>query len=275
MSTLTWLHTMARMARPAPPASGDLARPGGAGAAWPPLVAGLDPITAPDDPETIVAATLTARRSDTDAETRLLWGRYAYRAAQRLWGGACPATIGIGRVYEQVLAAQDLSFDAVRVCEQRLAACEPGTDVGRALTSGCELAVALHRDGQCEQAEQQSRIGLRQWQASPHGYYGHAAVVLLTAAAVRAGCGQHRAAARVLTDDAAHLADLDPACRHAAAGWLATVTITHPHRCGATPPAPPASGTLEQQQRQWLATLETLPAAARPGAAHAEPRMAS
>ena len=158
-------------------------------------------------------------------------------------------------VYQRVLTEQALTFDAVRVCEERLAADELSGDTQREMTSRCRLAVALHRDGQCDLAGAQVRAVLRRWYASPHSY-GHAEMVLLAAAGVHAGCGRTGEAVQVLIRDGAYLAHLDAACRQLAAGWLATVVRTHPGWCGAPRDPDRRHTTLGSEREGWLAVLD-------------------
>ncbi|XVU24263.1 hypothetical protein ACQPZJ_44715 [Actinoplanes sp. CA-054009] len=228
-----------------------------AGPAAPAPAAGLtgwDPITAPDDPDLIAAALAYGRRIDADPEQALLWGRYAYQAAGRGWGSTHEVTIVAGQVYQDVLACQGLTFDAARVVKQRIAAYQQAGDPVQELFSRSAYAVALHRDGQCELAAEQTRIVLKQWRSSPYRY-GDPATVLVSAAAVRAGCGQVNAAVELLHRDAPHLADMRPEDVRTAATWLAVVAATHPHWCGNTPPAPVPTGGFAEHYAFWLAAL--------------------
>ncbi|WP_250002122.1 hypothetical protein [Actinoplanes sp. M2I2] len=248
MSTLGWLRSVMRLVEPRAVASSVRAATG------PPAgVAGLDPITAPADPEVIAAAIIRARQSGADAESRLLWGRFAYRAAVRRWGLLHPVSVRAGSVYQRVLTEQALTFDAVRVCEQRLAADEESGDPRTALASRCRFAVALHRDGQCDLADEQIVGVLRRWHASPQGY-GQAEMVLLAAAGVYAGCGRTGQAVQALTRDGAYLAQMDARCRRLAARWLASVVRTHPRWC--TQPHNPGGQDRGGDSGNWLAVLD-------------------
>ena len=212
----------------------------------------LDPITARPDPDVIATAMAYARRPDADPEKQLLWGRYAYTAASQQWGPLHPLTLRAASIYQRVLAGQGLTFDAVRISHDRLAAFEEAGDICQALASRCRYAVALHRDGQCDLAERQITTALRQWWASPHGH-GHAATVLLAAAAVHAGCGRTTKAAQLLHRDAAHLTHLSATDRRLAAHWLAIVTHTHPAWCNYLDARPP--GSVSEHRDSWLHIL--------------------
>ncbi|MCY1141486.1 hypothetical protein OWR29_26110 [Actinoplanes sp. Pm04-4] len=251
MSTAAWLRAVTRAAQtplPPPAAVNDGDRPA--------AMAGLDPITAPADADIVAAALAHARDTSADRESRLLWGRYAYHNARTLFGDLHPAAVAASRIYQRILAEQQFTFDAVRVAQQRLHAFERARDQVQTLTSRCSYATALHRDGDCEQAEQQTALALRTWWASPHGL-GHSAMVLLSAAAIRAGCGRTRTAVTTLVDHAAHLAHLDGSCRRMAARWLATIATTHPQQCQYTSAAASPDRDVLQQQVFWLSVLQT------------------
>lgn len=229
------------------------------------VLAGLDPITAVPETHVITAAMNYARCPHAEAEPQLLWARHARTAARILWGKGHPAAMQAAVVYHDVLLRQGLTFDAVRIGEEQFEIYRELGEPTRIHAARCGLALALHRDGQCDTAQEQIRRVLRQWWASPHGY-GHATMVLLIAAAIHAGCGRPTEAAQLLTRDAAHLAHLDPADRHLAAQWLATVAGTHPSRCSLrTPAAAPAPGD-DAQPVFWLRILQP-PGALRPRSA--------
>ncbi|MCM4082224.1 hypothetical protein LXN57_32125 [Actinoplanes sp. TRM88002] len=220
------------------------------------LIAGLEPGTAGADADTVAAAVAFARNSRRDAQSRLAWARYAHHAAEQLFGQLHPVALQAGRVYQSVLAEHGHTLDAVTVARARLHVAEQAGDQVLALTSRCSYATALHRHGHCEQALRQARLCLQTWWASPHGF-GHPATVLLSAAAIHAGCGRGSAAVNVLVDDAAHLRLLDPPSRRMAARWLALVATTHHGRC-ALPTLETASGRDDRLQQQfWLSVLET------------------
>ena len=220
-------------------------------------LARLDPITAAPDPDVIAAAIVYARHRNAEPELQLVWARHAKTAAEALWGLQHPATRRVARVYHDVLVRQGLTFDAVRICEDELAIRKLGDPV-RELAARCALALALHRDGQCDTAEQQIRRALRQWWASPHGY-GNASKVLFGAAAIDAGCGRTTSSVKLLTDDAAHLAYLDTSHRDLAAMWLATVTRQHPTGCSLsrTDSPPNRSHSCPDQKAFWLRVLQS------------------
>jgi hypothetical protein len=219
-----------------------------------PDLAGLDPITAPATPQLIDAAVTYARNINVDPETALSWGRYAYQSATQLWGDSHPETISVGREYQRVLLRQGLTFEALRIAEHRHGVAVKDGDPVRELASRCSLALALHRDGQCTEAVDHTGIALRQWWASPHGY-GHADTVLVSAAAIWAGCGHPSAAIALLRRDATHLAALGETCRQYAATCLADVAATHPQWCTDTSPAP--TGSAHHHRGFWLDVLQT------------------
>ncbi|MBM2623435.1 hypothetical protein JIG36_48865 [Actinoplanes sp. LDG1-06] len=230
----------------------------------PTALATLDPVAAAADPEVIATAIVYARRASAEPEARLMWGRYAYTAAIHLWGPTHPVALRAASIYQRVVAEQGLTFDAVRVAEDRLSAYELLGDPCRELTGRCALAVALHRDGQCDLADEHITVALRAWWASPHGY-GHGPTVLLSAAAIFAGCNQLNRAAQVLIDSAAHLGQFDGTDRRQAAGWLATITATHPGRCLHGSRAGRPSDDVEAYREFWLTVLHA--AGAREGTA--------
>ena len=224
----------------------------------PDALAGLDPIIADPDPDVIAAAIVYARRRHAQAEPQLLWARYASTAARALWDKAHPAARRAAMIYHNVLARQGLTFDAVRIREDQLDIHRELGDPTRILAARCGLALALHSDKQCDTAEEQIRLVLRQWWGSPHDY-GHASMVLLVAAAIHAGCGRTAEARQLLTRDAAHLAHLDGTGRHLAAQGLATVSATHRIGCSLRTPANTPAPTDGDQRAFWLRALQPCP----------------
>ena len=224
----------------------------------PDVLVRLDPITTAPDPDTIAAAVVYARRRHAEAEPQLLWARYASTAARNLWDKAHPTAIRAATTYHNVLVSQGLTFDAVRIRQDQLDIYRELGDPTRILAARCGLALALHRDRQCDTAEEQIRLVLRQWWGSPHGY-GHASLVLLVAASIHAGCGRTTEAQQLLTRDAAHLTHLNPGDRHLAAQWLTTVAVTHPTGCSLrTPETSPVPGD-DGQRAFWLGALRPCP----------------
>ena len=241
-----WLRTLLDQAEP--PTTGHRSQ-----AAWdPPLdvLVRLDPITTAPDPDVIAAAIVYARRRHAEAEPQLLWARYASTAARTLWDKAHPTAIRASMTYHNVLIRQGLTFDAVRIRQDQLDIYRELGDPTRILAARCGLALALHRDGQCDTAEEQIRLVLRQWWGSPHGY-GHASMVLLVAASIHAGCGRTTEARQLLTRDAVHLAHLNPRDRHLAAQWLATVAVTHPTGCSLRAPETPLVPDDDARRAFW------------------------
>ena len=250
MSAQAWLLGMLQRSRieSAPTANGCESVPPG------PELASLDPATAPDDPEILALATAYARLADAEPGMRLLWGQRAYEGAARLWGAVHPTTVGAGRVYQRVLAAQGRTRDAARVCEQRLAAHVHAADPQQVLVSRSAYALALQRNGQCDQARAQTHIAVRSLRAMPCGF-SHPATVLLSAAAVYAGCGALPAAVDLVGLERHRLVHLQPRCRHLAALWLSTVMTVHPGSCRMNPRPGTPAGDQAQYHQFWLAAL--------------------
>ena len=216
----------------------------------------IDPITAPPDTELIAAAAAYARRGDGGPESRLLWGRYAYTASRTLWGFTHPVTLRMVGVFEAVLAAQQLTFDVVRLCEDRVAAYRHLDQPDQVTAARCSLVMALHRDGQCDNAEHEIADVL-QTQADGHAPARRSPSIVLSYAVVLAGCGTTGRAVCVLQDHADLLIQLTAAEVQATAGWLAATERAHhavcQHRCtGRMPP------DVAGRRLFWLAQLTNL-----------------
>jgi hypothetical protein len=216
-----------------------------------------DPVTAAPDHALIGAAIAYVRSRAGDDETRLLWSRYAYASAARLVGVRHPLWRQTATLYRTVLTAQGLTFDAVRVCEQKVAVARALGDAAHLHITRCGLASALHEDGQCELADQYSRDVLAAWTAQPGSPVAAGRGVVLTAAAIAAGCRNTPRAVRLLHRHGDVLHGLDQPGRQAAAWWLARSESTHPPRCQLQPPAP--SGESEAGREEiWACLLDRI-----------------
>ncbi|WP_213010187.1 hypothetical protein [Paractinoplanes toevensis] len=218
-------------------------------------LAGHDPITAAPDYDLIAAALTWLRGGTGDPEERLLWGRWAYRSAETLTGRLHPLWRTVATVYRRVLAEQGLSTDVVRVCEQRVDVARELGDPADLLIHQCSLAAALHTDGSCDLADQQSRNIFAAWAAESRASTIRAdQIVVLTSAVIAAGCGQTSRAVRLLCTYPDVLAGLDDDARRTAARWLALTETTHPARCLHQPPPPLADQANREQV--WAGLLD-------------------
>jgi hypothetical protein len=236
------------------------------------VLAGLDPITTPPDHDVIAAVVLFLHAGGGSRELRLLWARYAYHGAERLAGTNHPLWLRAAQLYREVLTEQQLTVDAVRVCERRLAVYRRRRDPALVLINQAVLGTALHLDGQCERAEQQVTDALTVWAAGRRDARP-GTTVLLSAAAVRAGCGNTQAATALLREHAGCLARLGEARRHAAATLLARTVRAHPPCCEL--PHPPANGNRERRQAFWRCHLTPSPARRSPAHRSGEPATAT
>ncbi|MDY7084531.1 MAG: hypothetical protein SYR96_05440 [Actinomycetota bacterium] len=250
MSVLSWLTAMTRSAQ-TPPTGGPQE------AAAVPPVAALNLLGSQSNGELIAAAVADARNPRTDAATRLARAQYAYRHAHALFGIGHPTANAAARIYLQLLGEHGRTGEALIVAQRQLRISELLRDQPRILSTRCTYALALHRHGRCHDAHAEVRMFMRQWQASPHSF-GHPTTVLLSAAAIHAGCGHTTAAIQVLTHNAGYLTHLAADARRQAARWLTTTVANHPARCthDRPVPEPPHADETELDPRFWLSHLE-------------------
>ncbi|XVV10870.1 hypothetical protein ACQP2X_39430 [Actinoplanes sp. CA-131856] len=225
-----------------------------------PPVGGLDPISTQADPDIIATAIAYARRSDADPELRLLWARYAHSASDRLWGGTSRTALAASRLYQQVLTEQDLTVDAVHVARRRLAAHTYDPD---SLLHQGSYALALHDDGQCDEAQEQITAALDHWSRRPHDCQDPGSL-LLSGATIHAGCGRLTEAVTLLAQERVQLAVLTEHTRAAAGRLLSRAAANHHPRCASRTATRGAPSFEALSPGFWLAVLQPLPPASRP-----------
>jgi hypothetical protein len=224
-------------------------------------LAGYDPVIAPGHPDLIAAAIVFARGGAGDAEALLLWARYAYRAAQDLYGPVSLLALRAAWIYQRVLTRQGLMSAAVGICQQRLAGYRQRGDASPALAARISLINALHADGQCDLARCDIVALRRQWLHQP-GDTGFTQQIVLTHVVIAAGCGHTHRAEQILHRNTTVLAGLGPEGRGLAAVWLATAEKFHPRVCQREP-APLPVRDVDDRSTSWLAALIGDPDASR------------
>jgi hypothetical protein len=238
-------------------------------------LAGFDPVTARHDLRLIRAAilyidVLSFDRTVADrADLQLSWVRYTHAAALGCFGTGSPVWQDIAAMYARVCAAQGLTFDTVLMRRRILAACQRYGPAERIPHARAELAVALHADGQCDQARTEIHDAFRYWQHT--GLPGQPAggELLDTYAGILAGCG-HTEAARTLLTDHAYLVAVPGTTDRGTAAFITAVHIAraerdHPPVCTAHPPRPPTSPPQSGERWRFWQKVMREPPRAGPG----------
>lgn len=213
-----------------------------------------DPITAPAGPDLIATVLAYLHTGDGNAETRLLWARWANTAAPRLYGRASLPTLQTNQIYQSVLAGQGLHVDAATVCRQRLTGYRERGDRDLELTTWISLVDALQDSGQCDWARHELAGLMRAGHRRP-SEVRQSRQIMLTRVVLAAGCGQPGQAARILKEHAAELAGVDEAGLEAIAQWLAATVTVHPEVCERRDTGGASAADVEFRQRVWRLLL--------------------
>ncbi len=205
----------------------------------------FDPVTAPASPDLIATATVFACAANHVPEAQLAWALYADRASQRAFGPHHDLSIDAAETLAQVLQVQDLSVDAIVVLDRLIDAYASRGDVYNASGARRNLAELLHSDGRCDESNRQITVAFAQWTAHrrTRDLLRRGALIVMTHAAILAGCGRHREALRMLRNTQPVLDAVDHGWR-IGNGLRAFVEVTkaiteHPSIC--TRPPEPAS----------------------------------
>lgn len=214
----------------------------------------FDPITARPDADLIGVAMVVARCPALDEETRLLWARYAYQASRLLVGDTRVLSLHATAVYAKVCGEQGLTFDVVWLCEQQVAAYRQLGRPGWVVSGLRTLALALHDDGQCEDAEQAITEAVQLW--CDRSDDPRLETVVTSAAVIAAGCGRTDDAVGLLRDYAPAMDELTGSHRQVTARWLAVAELVHPQVCSRRPtPGPGTWPAVERRQQFWLTSF--------------------
>jgi hypothetical protein len=218
-----------------------------------PLLAGLDPSSAPPHP-LIIEAAIGHSQTVTDPHARLAWASCAHTGSFQQRGPFDPMTRRAALNYATILSEQGHLLDAYRLHHHRLLVARILGRPDELITAQRHLAEARHAIGQCEQAAAEIRRALTLWQAhlTP---CDEGPRTLASYAAILAGCGQTHSAMRVLHTfcDLLRTADL-----HALAVRIVAAERTHPPACRLKPArtAPPAA--TAQRLTDWKHALHRL-----------------
>lgn len=165
------------------------------------LLAGLDPITAPADPQLVdlVQTYLVLHdyvtyfdrvpRSAADDDFGLSWSLYALRKTEDLFGTRDPKWSQVAARHARVLAGQGLTGDAVTVHRRRLEMAVGGRHPESIAETWRAVAYALHADGQCGEAHDEIAAALRCWHITPDPACRYGTYLLRAALLMLAGCG--------------------------------------------------------------------------------------
>lgn len=167
-----------------------------------------------------------------DAVT-LSWARWADRASTRLHRPGDRRALAVSHLYEKVLTAQGLTFDATQVCRLRLDTARHLANPLAIVHAMRSLALALHRDSECcearlQIAEAAAATSAAGWLVEVHVRCVHAQIA--------AACGHTESALRILRRHRQLIAVLGE--RHAVetARNLARSEAEHPrHGCAYRP----------------------------------------
>jgi hypothetical protein len=211
----------------------------------------LDAVTTTDGP---------SPASEDDA-FRLSWSLYAYRGAELLAGTDSLLWEVASARHGEELTRQGLTVDAVTVHRRRLAVAQGRRDPEAIGYARRAVAVALHADGQCADAHEQTRTVLDAWRNDPGGSDVLGFNLLRVRLLLLAGCGllgQARAALAAHGDVfGAAGTDRRRDAIWIMAGFLPETLRRHQPVCQFHPRAPldPAGAVAEADR--WLALLAT------------------
>jgi hypothetical protein len=192
-------------------------------------LAGIDPDTAPADPRIIAAAVayLAALTFLPDVpgrrDIRFAWARYAYTASMHRYGTGSGRWQHAATVYACVLADQGFTFDAAMIYQRKLQAFAEHGLAREIPTARKQFAVALHVDGQCDQALHQVRTALDECLRLPCAETTTSEIVISYAGILHA-CGHTGAAETVLAQDTELTGSPDGG--YPAAAWVAAARIS-------------------------------------------------
>ena len=218
---------------------------------------GLDPATAPVHPM-LIAAALRHSQTVPDPHARLAWTQYAHLGSHRLHGPYDPLTRHATLLYAIALGEHGRAADAYRLHRHRLAVAQMLGRPDELLAAHRHHAEARHAISQCEQAVAEIRQALISWHGHPTP--GEGTRLLSSYAVILTGCGQNRAALRVLRSHPDLLPDTDAGLAELA-DRLTTVQDFHPPICRRHPTRQPPASTTGQRRTDWYDILRALPLA--------------
>lgn len=225
-------------------------------------LAAFDPDTAPADLDLITVAILFAHVGDRTPRKRMKWAWFAHTACQRTYGPLHPLSLTASDALSQARENQGSPGEAIRMREGLavMYGAVRNIEVAATVAARCCLAELLHQDGRCAEAEHQIKIARRLW--SPHRDVPKlrelGVMVVMSHAAIRAGCGRHHAAVSLLQHAQPLLDAVDQRRRatHGLRGYskIADIIRDHPRRCT----RPPRNRHTDESLRAYHAAYEWL-----------------